>query len=138
MENMRERIQPGKGDGPEALGEILTCSGERELTRKQTQRWEIEVRNDEFIGISSVRWAVLVATGFETESKMDIIVAENERKKGSRTLNAMNNELDKLDARWHPRSAAHNRSILLARAKKAFKTSVQNSPSPQIKRNRPR
>ena len=46
MENVKKEIQPGRGDGPEALGEILACSAEKRL------------------GIDAVRCAVLRATGF--------------------------------------------------------------------------
>ena len=48
--DMKEKIQPGTGDGPEALGEIVTCSAEKTLEGTK-------------IGINNVRWAVLAATG---------------------------------------------------------------------------
>lgn len=53
-EDLRQQIQPGQGEGPEALGEILTCSGEATLGGRK-------------IGIDSVRWAVLAATGLGDE-----------------------------------------------------------------------
>ncbi len=48
---LKKMIQPGRGDGPEALGEIVTCSGEKTLDGTK-------------VGINNVRWAVLAATGF--------------------------------------------------------------------------
>lgn len=53
---IKSKIQPGKGDGPEALGEIVTCSGEKTLGGKK-------------LGINNVRWAVLAATGLADERK---------------------------------------------------------------------
>jgi len=55
-QDLKSKIQPGKGDGPEALGEIVTCSGEATLGGKK-------------IGINNVRWAVLAATGLADEKK---------------------------------------------------------------------
>lgn len=52
LEMMRGKIQPGLGDGPEALGEILACSAEAKLETGPK------------LGINDVRWAVLAATGF--------------------------------------------------------------------------
>ena len=52
LEMMRGQIQPGLGDGPEALGEILACSAEAKLETGPK------------LGINNVRWAVLAATGF--------------------------------------------------------------------------
>ena len=51
MENVKKEIQPGRGDGPEALGEILACSAEKKL------------------GIDTVRCAVLRATGLGRTGK---------------------------------------------------------------------
>lgn len=51
---LKAKIQPGHGDGPEALGEIITCSGEATLSGKK-------------LGIDSARWAVLTATGLANE-----------------------------------------------------------------------
>ena len=51
LEMMRGKIQPGLGDGPEALGEILACSAEAKLETGPK------------LGINNVRWAVLAATG---------------------------------------------------------------------------
>ena len=51
IEMMRSKIQPGLGDGPEALGEILACSAEAKLETGPK------------LGINNVRWAVLAATG---------------------------------------------------------------------------
>ena len=55
-EEMKSNIQPGKGDGPEALGEIVTCSAEATLEGKK-------------LGINDVRWAVLAATGLGEEKR---------------------------------------------------------------------
>lgn len=55
--DLKSKIQPGKGDGPEALGEIVTCSGEKALSGKK-------------LGINNVRWAVLAATGLADEKKL--------------------------------------------------------------------
>lgn len=52
--NLKALIQPGKGDGPEALGEIVTCSAEKTIGGKK-------------VGINNVRWAVLAATGLGGE-----------------------------------------------------------------------
>ena len=49
-EQLRGEIQPGTGNGPEALGEILTCSAKMTLEGKK-------------LGMNNVRWAVLAATG---------------------------------------------------------------------------
>lgn len=55
-EQMKGRIQPGNGDGPEALGEIITCSAEATLEGKK-------------LGINNVQWAVLAATGLGEEKR---------------------------------------------------------------------
>lgn len=55
-ENLKGKIQPGNGDGPEALGEIVTCSAEATLEGKK-------------LGINNVRWAVLAATGLGEEKR---------------------------------------------------------------------
>ncbi|KAL9104194.1 MAG: hypothetical protein Q9163_000846 [Psora crenata] len=47
---VKSKIQPGKYDGPEALGEIICCSGETALGGQK-------------LGIDKLRWAVLAATG---------------------------------------------------------------------------
>jgi GTP-binding protein len=52
FEDMRAKIQPGNNDRPEALGEIIACSGERSF-KPHGQK----------LGINNVRWAVLAATG---------------------------------------------------------------------------
>lgn len=54
VEQLRTRIQPGLLEGPEALGEVITCSA------------EANNQLDKF-GINSLRWAVLTATGSEQE-----------------------------------------------------------------------
>lgn len=55
-EQLKGKIQPGNGDGPEALGEIVTCSAEATLDGKK-------------LGINNVRWAVLAATGLGDEKR---------------------------------------------------------------------
>lgn len=55
-DQLKAKIQPGSGDGPEALGEIVTCSAEATLEGKK-------------VGINSVRWAVLAATGLGKEKR---------------------------------------------------------------------
>ena len=46
----KTKIQPGKADGPEALGELIFCSGETTLGGR-------------ILGIDKLRWAVIAATG---------------------------------------------------------------------------
>ena len=55
-EQLKGKIQPGNGDGPEGLGEIVTCSAEATLDGKK-------------LGINNVRWAVLAATGMGEEKR---------------------------------------------------------------------
>ena len=55
-EQVKGKIQPGNGDGPEALGEIVTCSAEATLEGKK-------------LGINNVRWAVLAATGLGVDKR---------------------------------------------------------------------
>ena len=58
FEELRGKLQPGNGDGPEALGEILACSAEAKLEGQK-------------LGINNIRWAVLAATGLsEVERKL--------------------------------------------------------------------
>ena len=59
---LRGKIQPGHGDGPEALGEIVTCSAEATLEGKK-------------LGINNVRWSVLAATGLG-EAKRKLLPSE--------------------------------------------------------------
>lgn len=51
-EQMRAKIQPSKSDGPEALGEIISCSADKRLDKEKK------------LGLDQVRWAVLAAAGF--------------------------------------------------------------------------
>ena len=60
--HLKSKIQPGVGDGPEALGEIVTCSAETALNGKK-------------LGIGNVRWAVLAATGLG-ERKRKLLPSE--------------------------------------------------------------
>ena len=57
VEDIREKIQPKIEDGPAALGEILTCSATKSLG------------SAERLGINSVRWAILAATGLGQKQK---------------------------------------------------------------------
>lgn len=50
-EELRPVLQPGKLDGPEALGELIGCSGEKTL------------ENGQKLGVDRVRWAILAAAG---------------------------------------------------------------------------
>lgn len=50
-EELRPILQPGKLDGPEALGELIGCSGEKTLEDGQK------------LGVDRVRWAILAAAG---------------------------------------------------------------------------
>ena len=56
VEGLRSKIQPGLDDGPEALGEVVTCSA------------ETHVGNDKY-GINAVRWAVLAAVNLGQEKR---------------------------------------------------------------------
>lgn len=56
-QDVRAKIQPGKFDGPEALGEIISCSAEKSLERGRRP------------GMNQVRWAVLAATGLNLQKR---------------------------------------------------------------------
>lgn len=56
-QNIRAKIQPGKLDGPEALGEIISCSATKSLERGRRP------------GINQVRWAILAATGLNIPNR---------------------------------------------------------------------
>jgi len=68
VEQLKPLIQPGQGDGPEALGEIITCSAEKTMAGTK-------------IGINNVRWAVLAATGLGGE-KSKILPSEIQKDTG--------------------------------------------------------
>ena len=57
MMRMRAKVQPASNDGPGALGEILSCSAEKSLEHGKK------------LGINSIRWAVLAATGLGSQRK---------------------------------------------------------------------
>lgn len=59
VEGLREKLQPGLGDGPEALGEVIACSTDKVFMKKQ-------------FGIDGVRWATLAATGLGEEKKWSV------------------------------------------------------------------
>jgi len=67
VEKLKPLIQPGKGDGPEALGEIIACSAEKTIDGTK-------------IGINNVRWAVLAATGLG-DAKGKILPSEIVKRK---------------------------------------------------------
>ena len=71
--DMRQKIQPGFGDGPEALGEVVTCSAEKTLAGTK-------------LGVNNVRYAILAATGLERPKKRilssDILVDDSGRNDG--------------------------------------------------------
>lgn len=50
-EELRPILQSGNQDGPEALGELIGCSGEKTL------------ENGQKLGVDRVRWAILAAAG---------------------------------------------------------------------------
>lgn len=80
LETMRGKIQPGLGDGPEALGEILACSAEAKLETGPK------------LGINNVRWAVLAATGL-SEAKRKPLPSErltSIQSDGAETLSTWN------------------------------------------------
>lgn len=56
-EKLRTQVQPGICDGPESLGEIVSCSAEKSLEMGKK------------IGIDRVRWAVLAATGLGAKKR---------------------------------------------------------------------
>ncbi|MCJ1300076.1 hypothetical protein MMC08_002870 [Hypocenomyce scalaris] len=57
VEGLRGKVQPTTNDGPGALGEILACSAEKSL------------ENGKKLGINSIRWAMLAATGLGSQRK---------------------------------------------------------------------
>ncbi len=64
LERLRPVVQPdGRNEGPGALGELLTCSAETPLGPGK------------FLGISSVRWAILSAAGLDgtVEARVELI-----------------------------------------------------------------
>ena len=52
LEEIRAKVQPGNTNRPEALGEIIGCSGEKSIKP-----------GGQKLGINNVRWAILEATG---------------------------------------------------------------------------
>lgn len=59
IEGLRAKIQPGLRDGPEALGEVISCSA------------ETVYRQGKF-GIDDVRWATLAAAGLGDEKRWSV------------------------------------------------------------------
>lgn len=58
FDKLRAKIQPGKSDGPEGLGEIISCSAEKSLERGRRP------------GVNQIRWAVLAATGLNNQTRL--------------------------------------------------------------------
>lgn len=56
---LRKKLQPGLGDGPEALGEVITCSANTMFRHKN-------------FGVDDVRWATLAATGLGEVKKWSV------------------------------------------------------------------
>lgn len=68
-EELRPKLQPGKLDGPEALGELIGCSGEKTL------------ENGQKLGVDRVRWAILAAAGLggdKCRKTLSIDIAEED------------------------------------------------------------
>ncbi|KAJ9212879.1 hypothetical protein DTO166G4_5536 [Paecilomyces variotii] len=64
LHNLRPLVQPdGRLEGPGALGEIVTCSGETSIGPGQK------------LGVNALRWAILSAAGFDgnVEARREII-----------------------------------------------------------------
>lgn len=59
VESLRKKLQPGLGDGPEALGEVITCSTHKLFVRKK-------------FGVDEVRRATLTATGLDEQKKWTV------------------------------------------------------------------
>lgn len=57
-QTLQTEVQPGKRDGPEGLGEIISCSAEKSLEKGKR------------VGMDQVRWAVLAATGLGDKQKL--------------------------------------------------------------------
>ncbi|MCJ1426576.1 GTP-binding protein [Sticta canariensis] len=62
-EEVRAKIQPRESDGPEALGEIVSCSADKRLDKKAK------------LGLNQVRWAVIAAAGLG-EKKRRLLPSE--------------------------------------------------------------
>lgn len=58
FEELRKKVQPGKTDGPEGLGEIISCSAEK------------SIEGGKKLGMNHVRWAVLAATGLNDRRRL--------------------------------------------------------------------
>ena len=63
-EQVRAQIQPRKSDGPEALGEIVSCSADKNLDKKAK------------LGLNQVRWAVLAAAGIGDKQRRRLLPVE--------------------------------------------------------------
>lgn len=67
LENLRPILQPpGYSEGPGALGELLTCSA------------DAPIGGGQFLGISSVRWAITSAAGLDgtVEARAELLSPE--------------------------------------------------------------
>ena len=56
-QELRPILQSGNQDGPDALGELIGCSGEKTL------------ENGQKLGVDRVRWAILAAAGLGEKSR---------------------------------------------------------------------
>lgn len=65
FESIKTRLDAIDADGPKALGEILACSTMASLDREQ------------WLGVNSLRWSVLAATGF-TEVRRRPLVSDTD------------------------------------------------------------
>lgn len=59
-EDIRKTVQPEDWRGPKALGDILCCSSEKEITGHGLGRGKL--------GIDALRWAVLGAAGLDCDA----------------------------------------------------------------------
>ena len=80
-ESLRTEIQPRKFDGPEGLGEIISCSAEKSLEKGKK------------VGINQVRWAVLAATGLG-DMKQKLVLDTSGLSSKHRKLSFSDNEDD--------------------------------------------
>ena len=58
VEQLRDKVQPGLGECPDALGELVCTSADAQVDGKK-------------LGIASLRWAVLSATGLRPKETVD-------------------------------------------------------------------
>ena len=61
VSELRGQIQPGLGDGPDALGEIIACSSAAQVDGQK-------------LGVAEIRWAILAATGFANQTASSLLL----------------------------------------------------------------